>query len=285
MAHGFTGTKDQLAQYAERFAASGLAVLTFDYRGFGESDGSPRQIVDIKEQLEDWRAAIRFARGRDGIDPGRIALWGCSLSGGHVINLGAEDPALAAIVAQVPAVDKSMKTMSREVRARMKSERMSPATATLVALKIAVAAVYDRVRELLGLSPYYLPVFGKAGEAAVFTDGKGGANMAFFQQAGPTWRNEFAPRFVFGMPRYRRGTAEKVTAPLLVCVAQFDTQVYPAAAAYVARKAPHGELQVYPANHFDVYSGAVFEQMVAVQIAFLQRHLVGGKARVTALAA
>jgi fermentation-respiration switch protein FrsA (DUF1100 family) len=58
MGHGFTGTQDQLAPYAERFAAAGLAVLTFDYRHFGASDGQPRQIVDVRKQLEDWQAAI-----------------------------------------------------------------------------------------------------------------------------------------------------------------------------------------------------------------------------------
>lgn len=41
MGHGFTGTRDQLLPYAEALAAAGLAVLTFDYRHFGDSDGSP----------------------------------------------------------------------------------------------------------------------------------------------------------------------------------------------------------------------------------------------------
>ena len=61
MAHGFTGTRDQLTCYAEAFARAGLAVLTFDYRHFGESEGSPRQIVDIGKQMEDWRSAIAMA--------------------------------------------------------------------------------------------------------------------------------------------------------------------------------------------------------------------------------
>ena len=40
MAHGFGGTRDTgLLGYAEGFAAAGLDVLLFDYRGFGDSDG------------------------------------------------------------------------------------------------------------------------------------------------------------------------------------------------------------------------------------------------------
>ena len=40
MASGFSCVRDQgLDAFAERFAAAGLAVLAFDYRGFGESGG------------------------------------------------------------------------------------------------------------------------------------------------------------------------------------------------------------------------------------------------------
>ena len=49
MAHGFSATRsDSLPPYAEAFAAAGLAVLLFDYRCFGDSDGEPRQLLDVK---------------------------------------------------------------------------------------------------------------------------------------------------------------------------------------------------------------------------------------------
>lgn len=96
MAHGFTGTMDRLSHYAQRFADAGLTVLTFDYRNFGASGGQPRQLVDIAGQQADWHAAIRFARSRDDIDPDRIALWGSSLGGGHVLTVAADDQRIAA---------------------------------------------------------------------------------------------------------------------------------------------------------------------------------------------
>ena len=81
MAHGFSGVREQrLDAYAERFAEAGLAVLVFDYRHFGASDGEPRQLLSIPRQLADWRAAIAYARSLDGIDPKRVALWGTSFS-------------------------------------------------------------------------------------------------------------------------------------------------------------------------------------------------------------
>ena len=63
MAHGTTGTMDfGLARYAQRFAAAGFAVLVFDYRHFGASDGRPRQLIRVGRQVADWRAAVWFAR-------------------------------------------------------------------------------------------------------------------------------------------------------------------------------------------------------------------------------
>jgi dienelactone hydrolase len=101
---GFTGTQDtpSIQAAAERFAANGFAALTFDYQNFGESDGTPRQLIRIQSQQADFHAAIGFARNQAGIDPERIALWGTSLGGGHVIAVAADDPQIAAVVAQIP---------------------------------------------------------------------------------------------------------------------------------------------------------------------------------------
>jgi fermentation-respiration switch protein FrsA (DUF1100 family) len=79
LAHGFSGTMDRLLPHAERFAADGIAALVFDHRGFGESGGEPRQVVDLPSQQRDLRAAIAWVRGRDDLDPGRVALWGTTL--------------------------------------------------------------------------------------------------------------------------------------------------------------------------------------------------------------
>ena len=99
MAHGFTATRgDRLPAYAERFAAAGLAVLLFDYRHFGDSTGAPRQLLDIGRQQADYRAAVAFARTLEGIDAQRIALFGTSFSGGHVVAVAAKDPSIAAVV-------------------------------------------------------------------------------------------------------------------------------------------------------------------------------------------
>ena len=64
MAPGFAGTRDTsaLMDYARGFAGAGLDVVLFDYRGFGGSGGSPRQLVSASRQRQDYRAAIAAAR-------------------------------------------------------------------------------------------------------------------------------------------------------------------------------------------------------------------------------
>jgi pimeloyl-ACP methyl ester carboxylesterase len=273
MGHGFTGTQDQLESYAVRFAESGVAVLTFDYRCFGRSEGEPRQLVDGHRQLEDWRAAVDVARSLDAVDPERIALWGTSLSGSHVLRLAAADPRVAAVVAQVPVFDKSIRGIGREARAKMDREGLAPGTLLQVTLRSLTAGIWDAVRGIAGLSPYYIPVFGEPGQVAAFTDPGSSQHRELFEKTGATWRNRFTPRFLFGVPKYVEGTAERVRVPLLVCVAEHDTDADPQQAVDIARRAPLGELVAYPVAHFDVYCGHTREQMLHDQVAFLSRVL------------
>ena len=106
MAHGFSATRDDgLPAYAEAFCDAGFAVILFDYRHFGASTGQPRQLLDIGRQQDDYRAVVDWARHTDGIDPDRIALWGSSFSGGHVLAVAAGDPRIAAVIAQAPFTD------------------------------------------------------------------------------------------------------------------------------------------------------------------------------------
>lgn len=105
MAHGFSATISGMVadRFAEVFYEAGFVVLLYDHRSFGISDGNPRCEIDPFAQARGYRHAIDFAAGLPGVDSDRIALWGDSLSGGAVIAVGAVDPRVAAVIAQVPA--------------------------------------------------------------------------------------------------------------------------------------------------------------------------------------
>src|SRR5437762_1617239 len=119
LGHGLGATREYgLEPYAERFADAGIAALVFTYRHFGDSGGQPRQLLDIERQLGDWAAALSHARSLDGFDTNRVALWGTSFAGGHVIEAAARDQvggrrkgrvgdpgAVAAVVSQCPFTD------------------------------------------------------------------------------------------------------------------------------------------------------------------------------------
>ena len=103
MAHGTSGTIRMVAiEYARVFATSGLAVLIYDHRNFGSSDGDPRQEINPWVQCRSYLDALTFAASRPEIDPDRIALWGDSYTGGHVIVVSACDPRPKVVVAQCP---------------------------------------------------------------------------------------------------------------------------------------------------------------------------------------
>ncbi len=105
MTHGFSATITGMVadRYAQRLHASGLQVLLFDHRGFGLSGGSPRRQVNRWTQARGYRDAITFLTRRPDVDPGRVGIWGDSLSGGVAICVAAFDPRVRALVVQVPA--------------------------------------------------------------------------------------------------------------------------------------------------------------------------------------
>ena len=103
MAHGFSAVKEMgLDDYAETFCAAGLAVLVYDNRNLGASEGLPRQEIDPIAQRRDYSHAITFARSLPDIDPHRIGVWGTSYTGGLVIIAAALDRRIKCVVSQVP---------------------------------------------------------------------------------------------------------------------------------------------------------------------------------------
>ncbi|MEV0286009.1 alpha/beta hydrolase [Kribbella sp. NPDC050820] len=259
LCHGFSGTMDRLFDYAERFAAAGFAALVFDYRGFGESDGEPRQLPDIDAQLVDVRAAVAFARGHERVDPDRVLLWGNSLGGAHVITVAGSDPRIAGVVAQIP-----FNGFPKKVEGR----------STADTLRLLGAIVWDAVRGKLGLPPYYIPMVGRPGQLAVTATPEAEQHIQILTGGQTTlWRNSVAPRGLLQMMRYRPAeAAARLTCPLLVCVATEDRETPLETTRQLADRAPRGELRAYPGTHFTFYTDPAFrDRVVADQIDFYRR--------------
>ncbi len=260
---GFGGTKDRLLeQYALRYLKEGWATLIIDYRYFGNSDGEPRQLFFISEQLEDLRAAIAFVRQHPRIDSKRVGTWGTSASGGYGLMLAAKDRELRCMVAQVPALDSDSD-----------SEALLEQRGLGSLLLLFMHAQRDMGRSRFGLSPHRIPIVGRPGTVAMLT--APGALEGYARLVSGPFRNEFCPRGILRMSGYNPiEFAAEVRVPLLIQVAERDLLVSPRSAGNVKQiMGKLAEVKRYEVDHFGIYTGAYFERAVADQISFLRRCL------------
>lgn len=272
MAHGYGCTQDcGLMPFAERFASVGCDVLLFDYRGFGTSGGTRRQLVSHLRQREDYHAAIASARSRPGIDPDRVALWGTSYSGGHVVAVAAQDHRVAALIAQGAAVD--------GLAILTKAERADPQAPAGKGRRMIGKALLDVAHTLTGRPSVLVDSVGPPGEFAMLTDPD--TYEDFLAMMGPTWRKEVCARSLLSLPFNRPvQLADQVECPALFVIAERDS-IAPAAAVREAarRVGPQAEVVSYDCPHFAIYLAkktvgeTIFERSVTAQAEFLARVL------------
>ena len=263
MGNGFGGSKDVVMEsYAMRYQQAGFAVLAFDYRHFGESEGEPRQLIWVPHQLEDYVAAIEYARGLKEIDPARIALWGTSMSGGHVIVTAAKDNQIACVSAQCPGLD-------GRASAKMAFKREGIG----YSLRMMMHGQRDLVRSWLGLSSHTIPIVGKPGSIACMTTPDA---YEFFERLTPdNFINEVCARINIRGDKYRPVThARNVRCPVLLQICVNDN-ITPLSAAEETEKelGKYGEVKHYPIGHFDIYIGDNFEKALGDQLDFFKKHL------------
>ncbi len=99
----WTTVKEQMpAVYAERLAAAGYAALTFDFRGYGESEGGPRHFESPKKKVEDIRSAVDFLASSSLVDGGRVGLLGVCASAGYAAEEAASDVRVGAVALVAP---------------------------------------------------------------------------------------------------------------------------------------------------------------------------------------
>lgn len=106
---GWMGLKDaQLyVRYHEALTSAGFAVLVFDYRGFGDSEGD-RTLLSPRRQLEDLQTAVTYLEHRDDIVRDSIGAFGSGgTGGGNAVLLAAVDSRVRAVVSQLPVADGS----------------------------------------------------------------------------------------------------------------------------------------------------------------------------------
>jgi len=260
-AHGLGGQREMaLPRFAEHFARAGIASLLFDYRYWGDSEGEPRYWTDAWLQVEDLEAAIAHARELPQVDGSRVALFGTSFGGGHVVTVAARDHWLAAVIAQVPALDPA------------EEGQFEPSLGVIWALvKAGFADKWGG--EIFGGERTYVKVLGAEGDTAFLTGPPAEKARRALAPKGSDWPNRVTAGLLLDADEYYPiDVADKVQSPLLLVIAEQDRYAAPAAAHRAAELAPRAEVLSLDLGHFDVYQGAGFEQVIGPEIAFLQRH-------------
>lgn len=247
LVHGWGGTKAHLNQaYAPRFADMGYVVLTFDYRGWGESDGKllqsdsadsaaadateVRQIVDPIDQLEDIENAYYYLIGEPVVDAQRLAIWGSSLGGGLALQSAATLPGFKVLISQIGAVNpQAQQAMSADDIRQW------------------------RIARARGVAP---PFPGK--ESAI--EGLTG---------NPDW-----PEYVRYDPFAH---AQALTAATLIIDAEneelFDIAENGAALYAVIKDRVPARYETLPGKHYDIYRDSGYQAAVKLQMAWLEQYL------------
>lgn len=257
LCHGFCGIRDMLLPaFAQSFVQSGFAVISFDYRGFGDSKGEQGRLVPAM-QIEDITSVIDWARKQPQFDPQRIALWGTSLGGGHVFGAAAKDQMIKCVVSQLAFSDGE-----QVITGHMDDTERSAFIHNLEAMQ---EKQQETGRELFVRIPKVLSDI---------------ESKTFFEEN----KHRF-PKLDIKIPfltvletlRYKPGLyATEVTCPTLVIVAGKDSVNPPAYGRELFNKVGstikffHEEKD---ARHYDVYSGEMFKRVIKLQIEWFRMYL------------
>jgi pimeloyl-ACP methyl ester carboxylesterase len=268
MAHGFGGQRwMRLPAYAERFAQMGMAVFIFDYRGFNDSEGEPRNYVNPTRHLQDWDSAIAYVKKLDNIDTKRIALWGTSFSGGHVIVEAAKHPEILAIVSQVPFTD-GISTQWNYI-----------ITDPVFSLKGTYHGLADILASIFTKHRHNVRTAGRPGETFAMMSRpdsmEGVIKLTGLKDEKDFEKYNFCPgNIVFTLGLYRPiSYADEVICPALVIGAEKDTLFPPTGPKKMADRMKKATYISLPMNHFDPYVGVPFEKIVKVMGDFLKTNL------------
>ena len=247
LCHGWGGVKSHLNQaYAPFFAKAGYVVLTFDYRGWGESDSrlvvrdkmpsrdgqgyvtvraqAIRELVDPLDQLVDIQSCLDFLYGEPMVNPNKIGLWGTSYGGGHVVYAATHDDRVKCVVSQVGGMDSRSSSL--------------PWTKTEAMQKEVRQEAVKRARGEIDPVP------------------QGGLPVGLFK--GP-WAQLTGTPYLSRMMDYSPiRYADQLKVPILIIEAEKDELMKPAEHgqrlyALVKDRIP-AEYWLFPGTHFEIYN-------------------------------
>ncbi|MEI8054711.1 MAG: alpha/beta fold hydrolase [bacterium] len=256
LCHGFAGVKELLVPaYAEKFATNGFAVLAFDYRGFGASDGERGRLVSGL-QVEDIKSAITFLATQTEVDKERIGLWGTSYGGANAIIVAGSDSRIRCLCVQLTFGDGE-----RVVTANMSAEEVIRFKEMLAKMQ----SKKDMTRKEM-----MVPI------SKVLSDEQ---SKKFFQEhANDPSLNIKIPFLTVAetMKHKPELSLKNITIPFLIVGAEKDSvnPITESYGLYNAAVEPKELFVIKDATHFELYSGKYFTQAIKKELAWFNKYLL-----------
>ena len=253
MVHGWGGTQLMLVKhFISAFNDAGFCVITFDYPGWGDSEGLSRNAISPWQREKVVESALSYAKSLPEVDETNLLLWGTSFGGGHVVSIAAKHPELRGAIVQVPMLD-GLLAVKAVPLARQ--------------LRFGVDIMLDI------LNPFgnrYIPIIAEAGGyASMDRDGAWRVQEWIQTHLGQPYDNRVAARSLATMGFYRPLNAlKKIRIPMLVIGATRDTVAPFDEKKIKQRVSENVEIHVIDANHFDPYLDPWFENNIRIQLNF-----------------
>lgn len=200
----------------DRFCDAGFAVLAYDHRSFGSSDGTPRHDIDLDQQSDDIADAVTWiCTQTPAVDPNRIALLGAGHGGGlskltnppideliysyiPVMPMGATDPRIKALLSWIPFISGGLDSQAwpKGHADRMWMERINRALGKTSADKPEYVPIFPEDLETAEQNPYSTMI--GLPQAVGFHAG----TKALSDAAGITWENKITLQSLFHQQRW-----------------------------------------------------------------------------------
>ena len=258
LCHGYTGVRDlYLPDTARALTAAGYVVLTFDYKGWGDSEGPPNRLAPYGRVL-DSQAALTFLGAQAMVDAGRLGLYGTSYGGATVVWTAAVDQRVRCVVSVVGV---------GHGRRWMRSVRHPDEFADLLVL-----AAEDRVhRVMTGQSKF-------VERADILLPDRQSAALATAARAGnPGAVSQIPLEFIDDTLGFHpEWVVDKIAPRPVLFITTDDDRLVPAeeSEALYARAGHPKKLVILPGwGHYEIYAGEAFQQVIAPTLAWYQEHL------------
>ena len=252
-----------LPDVALHFQQSGFSALTYDPRSVGSSDGEPRNNIDPVKQTEDYSDAISFLADQPNVNTNQIILWGFSFSATISLSAASLDKRARAVIAICPQVNFEC------------ADSKLP--------NVLAKAIQDRMSQVRGNPPFYLPMLTETGEnPAGFGIGFELDNYDLILRAkntAPTFENRTTIQSYYNLVMWQPFPLWRLLSPtpVLFVVPELD-KLSPAQAQiqqYNQLSTPKKLHLELGKGHMDVLSGDGFPSLMEIQIRFI-RNVLGG---------